>query len=176
MGSILVPILVSILISFSSIVWTISGRFLDSFWLVFGSVLADFDTAVVADFSRRCRTGVFFAAIVADFFGVSGHIWAYLSSSTCKYPQIAEKRKDTNKLHELHKKDQNLRKCNYIATSVLRAQRASERSELSARSDERRQRVAANDKRQRLSTTCHLHALGLLFFDALPVHLSDRFS
>jgi len=38
--------------------------------------------------------------------------------------------------------------------SVLRAQRASERSELSARSDEKRQSVVASDKKQRQATTC----------------------
>ena len=39
--------------------YSIPGRFLDSFWFVCGSVLADFDTAVVADCWRRFRSGLF---------------------------------------------------------------------------------------------------------------------
>ena len=59
--------------------------------------------------------------------------------------------------------------------AIIRAQRASEQSEVSARSDERRQRVAAatrSSDEQQHATTTHRH---FFYFDALPVHLSDRF-
>ena len=95
------------------------------------------------------------SSILKEFWALR---YAQIHTNTCKYVQIRRNSRKNAQTRASCKKStkrlQNQRKCNYIATSVLRVQRASERSELSARSDERRQRVVASDKKQRQATTC----------------------